>query len=106
MIPAKPLLVALPLLGAGGWLVQDSTVRVSALRTELAAVEGQEQAEADSFVRTLQGAHAERQLQLLTQRHDVAVKLAAARRNRLIGVLLVVASALGFAGVRAAQRIA
>jgi len=106
MIPGKALLVAVPLAVAGGWLVQASTVRVGALHAELAALDEQGRAEGDSFVRTLQGAHAERQLQLLTERHEAAVKLAGARRNRLLGVLLLVAAALAFAFIRAAQRIA
>jgi hypothetical protein len=106
MIPGKALLVAIPLAVAGGWLAQASTARVGALRAELAALDEQGRAEGDSFVRTLQGAHAERQFQLLTQRHEVAVKLAGARRNQLLGVLLIVAAGLAFAFVRAAQRIA
>ncbi len=62
--------------------------------------------EGDSFVRTLQGAHAERQLEILSRRRDSALDLATARRNRLLGVLLIIASCLTFAFVRAAQRIA
>jgi hypothetical protein len=106
MLPFKALLVASPLVlaGAGGaWYAHG---RVAALRGELAAVDADDKAESDSYLRTLQGAHAERHLELLTRRHDVAMRLAAARRDRLLGVIGVLAGGLAFAFVRVAQRIA
>ena len=106
MIPGKALLAALPLALAGGWLVHASTVRVGSLRVELAQLDAQGRQEGDSFVRTLQGVHAERQLEILSRRRDTALELATARRNRLLGVILVIFAALAFAFVRAAQRVA
>jgi len=105
-LPGKAILVAAPLVlgGAGaGW---HAHVRVAALRAELAAVDERGKAEGDSYLRTLQGTHAERQLGLLTRRHDVALRLAAARRDRLLGVIAVLGGGLAFAFVRVAQRIA
>jgi hypothetical protein len=105
MLPVKAILVAAPLLlgGAGGaWHAHG---RVGALRAELAAVDARGKAEGDSYLRTLQGAHAERHLDLLTRRHDVAMRLAVARRDRLLGVIAVLGGALAFAFVRVAQRI-
>ncbi len=106
MIPSKALLAALPLALAGGWLVHASTVRIASLRVEVAQLDAQGRQEGDSFVRTLQGVHAERQLEILSHRRDTALELATARRNRLLGVLLVIFALLAFAFVRAAQRIA
>jgi hypothetical protein len=106
MISGKALLAALPLALGGGWLVLASNARIGALRLELERLETQGREEGASFVRTLQGAHAERQLEVLSRRHDAALALAAARRNQLLGILLVLSSGLAFAFVRAAQRIA
>jgi hypothetical protein len=106
MIPGKALLAALPLALAGGWLVHASTAHIGSLGVELAQLDAQGRQEGDSFVRTLQGAHAERQLEILSRRRDTALDLATARRNRLLGVILVIFAVLAFAFVRAAQRIA
>jgi hypothetical protein len=106
MFPAKAILAALPLALGGGWIFFASHARVGALRHELEALETQGREEGESFVRTLQGAHAERQLDLLTRRHAAALELAAARRNRLLGIVVVLASGIAFACVRVAQRIA
>ncbi|HEX7623754.1 MAG TPA: hypothetical protein VF400_09310 [Anaeromyxobacteraceae bacterium] len=105
MLPVKAILVAAPLVlgGVGGACYAHG--RVAALRGELAAVDERGKAEGDSYLRTLQGAHAERHLDLLTRRHDVAMRLAAARRDRLLGVIAVLGGALAFAFVRVAQRI-
>jgi len=105
MLPVKAILVAAPLVlgGAGGaWHAHG---RVGALRAELAAVDARGKAEGDSYLRTLQGAYAERQLDLFTLKQDVAMRLAVARRDRLLGVIAVLGGGLAFAFVRVAQRI-
>jgi hypothetical protein len=106
MISGKALLVAVPLAVAGGLLASTSSLRVGELLQEIATLDAEEKREGASFVSTLQGAHAERQLQLLTRRHDAALRLATARRNRLLGVLLVLAAALAYGAVRVAQKVA
>jgi hypothetical protein len=106
MISGKALLVSVPLAVAGGILMANGHARVNALRAELASTEAQGRAEGESYLRTLQGAHAQRQLELLTQRHEVALRLAGARRDRLLGLLVVLAGLLIFGFVQAAQRIA
>lgn len=105
MFPVKALLVAAPLVLAGAGGAWRAHGRVGMLRAELAAVDARGKAEGDSYLRTLQGAHAERHLDLLTRRHDVAMELAAARRDRLLGVIAVLGGGLAFAFVRVAQRI-
>ena len=61
MFPVKALLVAAPLVLAGAGGAWRAHGRVGMLRAELAAVDARGKAEGDSYLRTLQGAHAERQ---------------------------------------------
>ncbi len=105
MISGKALLAALPLALGGGWLVYGSTSRIGALHAELGNIDAHEREEGESYLRTLQGTHAERQLALLTERRGIALRLAEARRDRLLGVLLVLLAVLAYAFVRVAQRI-
>ena len=69
MIIGKALLAALPLALGGGWLVLASNARIGTLRLELDSLETQGREEGRSFVRTLQGAHAERQLEISAFRY-------------------------------------
>ncbi len=68
------------------------------------AVAGREAGE--SFVETLQGEHAERQRMTYDQRRAVALSLAAARRDRLLGVLAAAAAVLLAGAVWVLGRIA
>jgi hypothetical protein len=106
MIPGKALLAAAPLALAGVWLGLASHERVRAAREEVRQLETEGRQEGDSYVRTLQGSHAERQLEILSHKRDAAVELAAARRNRLLGIVLVVFAGVAFVFVRAGQHIA
>jgi hypothetical protein len=98
------LLCALALLGAG--VAVRSTMRLRALEKELAATATAGQAAGASFVETLRGEHAERQRMAFDRRREVALDLAAARRDRLLGALAVAAAALGLAALRVMARIA
>jgi len=102
----KALLVALPLALAGGWATWSNTARIDELRREVEQLDARGRAEGDAFVATLSRADAERQLATLDRRKEAVVALAGARRNRLLGVLLLVASALAALAVRAGQRVA
>jgi hypothetical protein len=106
MFPAKALLVALPLALGGAWLLGDAGGRVARLRAEVAELDAAARREGASFVETLQGAHAERQRELLDRRRAAAVELAGGRRDRLLGLLLLGGSVLAFVAVRVAQRVA
>ena len=100
------LALALAALGLGLGLVVHGTLRVRALdaaSAELAEVSRQAGA---SYLETLKGEHATRQLQALDRRREVALARAAARRDRLLGVLLAAAGALGLATGRAFRRMA
>ena len=102
----KALLVAAPLVLGGSGTAWWAHRRAAALSQELAEVDARGRAEGASYLRTLQGSHAELHLDLLTRRHDVAVRLAQARRDRWLGGLAALGGVLAYAFVRAAQRIA
>ncbi len=97
------LLCAVALGGAG--VAVHATRRVRADEAELhqAATDGE--AAGQSFVATLRGEHAERQQLAFDRRRALALDLAAARRDRLLGVLAVGAAALGVAAARALSRM-
>ncbi len=106
MLPRKALAVSLPVALAGAWLAFDASRRVERLQGELAGLEAAGHAEGARFVETLQGAHAERLLQLLDQRRTIAIELNAARRDRFIGLFAVAAAVLVLAGAFLLGRIA
>jgi hypothetical protein len=103
-LPKLALLCAIALSGTG--VAVRSTFRVRALEAELAATASAGQAAGASFVETLQGEHAERQRLAFDRRREVALALASARRDRLLGALAVAAAALAFAALRVMGRIA
>jgi hypothetical protein len=88
------LLLCVPLAAGGLALALHGTFRVNALERELAELAATGRASGASFVETLQGEHAERQRAAFDKRRDVAVALAAARRDRLLGLLVVGAAGL------------
>jgi hypothetical protein len=96
MSRAKLLLVCGPFAAAGLGLALHGTVRVNARSAELVAVRAEADAAGAAFVATLRGEDAERQRLLFERRRALAVELAAARRDRLLGLLL--AGAAGLAG--------
>lgn len=106
MSRAKILLVCLPLALAGVGVAAEATVRVRARETELASLAAQSKAAGQSFVDTLQGGYAEQQRIVLDKRRAVALSLAAARRDRLLGVLLAATAALAAAALSVMARIA
>ncbi len=83
-----------------------SSLRVRALEAELQTAGATGQAEGASFVQTLRGEHAERQRLAFDRRRDVALALASARRDRLLGVLAIAAVALLYGAGRVLSRVA
>jgi hypothetical protein len=106
MSTPKALLAALPLAVAGAGLAYASTARIAELRAEVARLDAEGRTEGDAFVATLSRADAERELATFDRRKAAALALAGARRNRLLGVVLLVAAPLAGAAVRVAQRVA
>jgi hypothetical protein len=99
-------LLCIPLALGGAALAVHSTMRVRREEQALAALTTESRAAGRSFVETLQGEHAERQRLVFERRRAAALGLAAARRDRLIGVLLVGAAALLAGALSVMRRLA
>ncbi len=106
MTRLKIVIVTAPIaLGGLGTAVHQS-YRVDALQHELAQLAAEGKAAGASFVQTLQGDFAERQRAAYDRRREIAIDLATARRNRLLGVLGVGAAGLVGAALSVMSRIA
>lgn len=99
-------LLSLLALALGVGLVGWSTWRLRDLEQASAGLAEAGRRAGDSFVETLQGEHAARQFRAFDDRRAVALARAAARRDRLFGVLLAAAGALGLGAAAAFRRIA
>jgi hypothetical protein len=106
MSPLKIALLCVPVALAGAGVVIHATDRVARLERALAEEATAGQAAGASFVETLRGEHAERQRLAFERRRALALELAAARRDRLLGLGGVAAAALVAAGLRVLARIA
>jgi hypothetical protein len=106
MSPRTVLLVCGPLAALGLAAALSGHVRVEGAQRRLAALAETSAFEGRAFAETLKGAHAVRQLDALNERRSIARALAAARRDRLLGLLLLLGSAVGALGMRAFGRMA
>jgi hypothetical protein len=102
---ARAALLALPIALAGIGVAVHATFRVRDEQRHLAelAVAGREAGR--EFVDTLQGEHAERQRLAFDQRRELALALAAARRDRLLGLLAAAGAVLLAGGMWVLGRI-
>jgi hypothetical protein len=98
--------LCLPLAVAGVGLAVHATGRVRALEGELTETARAGREAGASFVETLRGEHAERQRLAFDRRREVALELAAARRDGLLGVLGAVGAGLLAGGLLLLGRIA
>jgi hypothetical protein len=101
----KAFLPSLLLAAASLWAVQSGGARVESLRAEMAALDAAGRAEGESFLKTLEGDHADRQLAHFDRRRELALQQARARRDELLGVFGLVGSALLLAGGALLRRI-
>jgi hypothetical protein len=106
MTRTRIVLLCLPLALGGAGLTVHAWRRVAVEERALTALGAESFAAGQSFVATLQGEHAERQRLLFEQRRTAALGLAAARRDQLIGVLLVGAAGLLAAALSVMRRLA
>jgi hypothetical protein len=102
----KTALLCLTVALAGLGVAVHATLRVADGERELVELAAASKAEGESFVDTLQGEHAERQRLALDQRRALALALAAARRDRLLGLLAAVGAALVLSAGVVLSRIA
>ncbi len=106
MSRTKIALLCGPVALLGVALAVHATVRVQDGERELAALAVAGEAEGQSFVATLRGEHAERQQLAFDRRRALALSLAAARRDRLLGILVLAAAGLGAGALSVMARIA
>jgi len=102
----KIALICVPVALAGAGVAGYATVRVRDLERGLAEAATAGEAAGASFVATLRGEHAERQQLAFDRRRVLAHELAAARRDRLLGLAGIAAAALAAAAMRVLSRIA
>jgi hypothetical protein len=103
---AKILALCGPVAAAGLALALHATFRVDDRARALAAARAEADAAGASFVATLQGEHAERQRLLFEKRRTLALELAAARRDRLLGLLLTAGAGLAGAALSVMSTLA
>ena len=84
---ARATLLALPIALAGVSVSVHATLRLREEERHLSELAAAGRAAGESFVETLQGAQAEKQWITYDQRRAVALSMAAARRDRLLGIL-------------------
>ncbi len=106
MSRARIALLCVPIALVGLGVAVYASVRVARGERQLAELAAAGREAGQSFVETLQGEHVERQILTYDERRAVALSLAAARRDQLLGVLGVVAAALLAAGLLVLSRIA
>jgi HAMP domain-containing protein len=106
MTRTKILALCGPVAAAGLALALHATFRVNDRTRALAELRAEADAAGASFVATLHGEHAERQRVLFERRRTLAIELASARRDRLLGVLLTAGSGLLGAALSVMSRIA
>ena len=106
MIPAKVIILCVPLVVAGGWVVVESTRQIGQIESELAEQTDVGRLEGESFIRTLQGSHSAQQLLSFDRRRELAHALAIANRNRFLGLFGLAAAGLTFFGTIVLRRIA
>lgn len=106
MTRTKILALCGPVAAAGLALALHATFRVNDGTRALAELRTEADAAGASFVATLHGEHAERQRVLFERRRTLAIELASARRDRLIGLLVVAGAGLGAAALSVLSQIA
>jgi hypothetical protein len=106
MTRTKITLLCLPLALGGLAATVDGTLRVERQERALEALAASGRAEGASFVQTLRGDHAERQRLAYDRRRELALPLAAARRDRLLGVLAMVGAGVLLSALVVLRRIA
>jgi hypothetical protein len=102
---ARAALLALPVALAGIGVAVHATVRMAGEERRLTELAATGRAAGESFVETLQGEQAERQWIAYDQRRALALSMAAARRDRLLGILAAAAAAMFAGGAWVLRRI-
>jgi len=94
-----------PVALAGAWAIAASTREISSLEDEFRREGEASVAEGASFIETFRAEHADAYLKALDHRREIAARMTKLRRNRFIGLFLVVAAALGLTATHVLGRI-
>jgi hypothetical protein len=105
MTRGKITLLCLPVALVGLGVSAHATLRVRLHERELSELDAAGRQAGAAFVSTLKGEHAERQRAAFDRRLEVALALAGARRDQLLGVVAAATSGLLAAGLSALGRI-
>lgn len=100
------ILLCLALAGGGLAASVQASRRIAEGERALAALAETGRAEGASFVATLHGDHAERQRAAYDARRSLALSLAGARRDRLLGILAIAGAGLLLSALLVMRRIA
>ncbi len=106
MSRTKIALLCVPVALVGLGVAIHATVRVARGQRQLTELAAAGRAAGESFVETLQGEHVEQQLLTYDRRRAAALALAAARRDRLLGLVIAAGAGLAAAGLSVLSRIA
>jgi hypothetical protein len=98
-------LLCLPIALAGAGVTAHATLRVRTHERELVALAGEIESAGASYLSTFQAEDARRQRAAFDRRREAALSLAAARRDRILGVLATAFAGLLAAGLSALRRI-
>jgi hypothetical protein len=105
MTRTKITLLCLPIALAGSWVATRATLRMQAHEGELAALGREIESAGASYLSTFQAEAAQRQRAAFDRRREVALALAAARRDRILGLLATALAGLLAAGLGVLRRI-
>lgn len=106
MSRTKIALLCVPVALIGLGVAAHASVRVARDQRQLTELAVAGRAAGESFVETLQGEHVEQQLLTYDRRRAAALALAAARRDRLLGLVIAAGAGLAAAGLSVLSRIA
>jgi len=101
----KSAVLIAPVALVGAWAIFSSTRDIRGLEEEFQRQGEATAAEGASFIATFQAEHADAYLRALDRRREIAAKMTKLRRNRLIGLFLIVAAGTGIVGTSILSRI-
>jgi len=94
-----------PVALAGAWAIGASTREIRELEGEFQRQGAASVAEGASFVATFKAEHADAYLKALDRRREIAARMTKLRRNRLVGVFLLVLAGTGVGAANVLSRI-
>jgi hypothetical protein len=101
----KSAVLFAPVALAGAWAIASSTHEIRELEGEFQRQGEASVSEGASFIETFRAEHADAYLKALDRRREIAARMTKLRRNRFIGLFLVVAAGTAVVGANVLLRI-